>query len=388
MEKNKRTSILILSTIGLILAIELCVVYFNANFVPNAAPSICAINDTMNCDEVARTQYSQFLGIPLSLWGVCLYLFIIFMCFVDKLQNIKFLSILKVFKNPKSYIFCISLLSFIISMCLAGISIFKIHSVCIFCLMTYIVDLLIALVSKTYGQGIFKELKDSVSDFIEAIKVPQNLFWFVLVVILGISIVTYTAISKVLTPNLLHKDAFSIHSAKGNVLGNPDADIVVHEYVDFNCQGCFLATLFLHRIVNEIENVRVEQHTLPLEKVCNQNMKNEGHKSSCIKAQYAHASAKQNRYWDMVNILFFNDEVTEEDKILELAKKQRFNIDKLKEDANSEEVMKEIQDGIQEADSKQITGTPTIFIGIRRLDGIGTYPDLKNIIIEQGGREK
>ncbi len=388
MENKKRLSILILSIIGLLLTIELCVVYYNANFVPNADPSICAINDTMNCDEVARTKYSQFLGIPLSLWGFCLYLFIILMSFVDKLQNIKGFGILKVFKNPASYIFCISLLSFIISMFLGGISIFKIHSVCIFCIMTYVIDLLIALTAKSYGEGLFKELKDSIKDFTEAIKVPKNLFWFSLVVILGAAIVTYTSVSKVLTPNLLHKNAFSINGARGNILGDPNADVVVHEYVDFNCQGCFLATLFLHRIINEVDNVRVEQHTLPLEQICNPNMQSEGHKSSCIKAQYARAAAKQNKYWAMVNLLFFNDEVTDENKILELAKKHRFNIEKLKNDAHSQEIMDEIKDSIADADSKEIVGTPTIIIGMRRLDGIGSYPDLKAIIIEQGGREK
>ena len=89
MNKTQRISTTLLSLIGLALSIELCIVFYNANFAQNAAPSICAINEMFDCDSVAKTSYSQFLGIPLALWGVCLYLFFLFMTYVDKIQNIK-----------------------------------------------------------------------------------------------------------------------------------------------------------------------------------------------------------------------------------------------------------------------------------------------------------
>ena len=92
MNKAKRITLTLLSLIGLALSIELCVVYFNANFITDAVPSVCAINEAVDCDSVAKTQYSQFLGVPLSLWGILLYLFFLFMTYVDKLQNIKFFS--------------------------------------------------------------------------------------------------------------------------------------------------------------------------------------------------------------------------------------------------------------------------------------------------------
>ncbi len=132
MSHTRRIILTLLALIGLGLAIELCFVYYSANFMENAAPSICAINDLMDCDGVAKTSYSQFFGVPLSLWGVLLYIFFLFMTYVDKIQNIKFFEFFKVFKNPLSYIFTIALLSFIISMILGGISVLKINSICIF----------------------------------------------------------------------------------------------------------------------------------------------------------------------------------------------------------------------------------------------------------------
>ena len=393
MIKNNRIAITILSLIGLALSIELCIVFYNANFAVNAAPSICAINDAFDCDSVAKTQYSQFLGVPLSLWGVCLYLFFLFMTYVDKIQNVKFLGFLKVFKNPASYIFVIGIFSFIISMILGCISILKINSVCIFCFMTYFVNLLIGLTAKEWGSGPLFEIKNSINDFVEAIKVPRYAFWFSMVVLLAASILTYTSVSNVLSPQMIKKQlwskSFNNYSkyTDGNVMGPKDAQLVIHEYIDFNCQACFMANLYMHRIIAEFDNVKVVQHVLPLEKSCNHNMRHDGHKNSCIKAKYALAAAKQNMYWQMSDVLFL-DSPNDEKEIIEQARLLEFDIKKLKEDAHSDVVSEEIKNSILDADSKEINATPTIYIGIKKQLGVGSYPDLKQVVIQQGGKEK
>lgn len=388
----KKILIILLSLAGLALATELCIVYYNANFAIDAPPSICAISETMDCDGVAKTIYSQFLGIPLSLWGVFLYLFFLFMLFVKNISNIKFLGFLKVFKNPLAYIFCISLFSFIISMCLGYISVIKINSICIFCFMTYIIDLLIALVAKDWKQNILFEIRTSINDFIEAIKIKKYALSFFFVVLIGCSILTYTTMTNILTPQIAKRNEMVkyINEYKdivdGRTMGNPNAELVIDEFIDFNCGGCFMANLYLHRIMKEFDNVKVTQHVLPLEKSCNHNMQIEGHKNSCIKAKYALAAAKQNKYWQMSDLLFAESPETEKE-IIEEARLLDFDIKKLKEDAHSKEVEQEIKDSIKLADSKQINGTPTIYIGLRKILGINSYPNFKQIIIEQGGRE-
>ena len=393
MNIGKRIAITILSLIGLALSIELCIVFYNANFVVDAAPSICAISETMDCDSVARTSYSQFLGVPLSLWGVCLYLFFLFMTYVDKLKNIKFLGFLNVFKNQSSYIFCVATLSFVISIILGCISVLKINSICIFCFITYLVDLLIALISKDWKCWLITEIKTSIADFKEAISVPKYAFWFTLIVLLAASVLTYTSVSNVMSPQMIKKSlwekTFKNYDkiTNGKVMGPENAEITIHEYIDFNCPGCFYANLYLHRIVDEFENVKVEQHILPLAQACNHNMQHEGHTTSCLKAQYAIAASKQNRYWEMSDYLFL-EAPDNEKQILEVARLLNFDIKKLKEDANSEEIKKEIENGVLDADSKEIVGTPTLFIGMRKEVGVGSYPELKQIIIEEGGKEK
>ncbi len=393
MSRNKKIIILILCLIGLGLSFELCRVFYNANFSENPVKSICAINDMFDCDAVAKTSYSQFLGIPLSLWGVILYLFVLFMLFVDKIKNIKGLGFLAVFKNPLSYIFCVSLLSFCISMVLGCISVFKINSVCIFCFMTYLIDFLIAVTAKDWKNGIFYEIKNSVSDFLEAIKVRRYAFWFILVMMLFASVLVYTSQSNVLSPQILKRNMmikeFSQYKniVNNNVMGPSDADVVIDEFIDFNCGGCFIANLYLHRIVSEFENVKVVQHNVPLDITCNPKMQYEGHKNSCLKSKYVIAAGKQNKYWQMSDILFLQGPENEKE-ILEKARLVDFDIKKLKEDANSEEVNEEIKKSLKLAEEKDISGTPTIYIGMKKFLGVNSYPDFKNIVKEAGGRLK
>ena len=392
MNKSKRIILTILALIGLTLAIELCVVYYNANFVVDAKPSICAINDMMDCDGVARTGYSQFFGIPLSLWGVFLYLFFLFMTYVDKLREVKFFPILKVFKNPASYIFCIALFSFVISMILGCISVFKINAICIFCFMTYLVNLLIAIAAKTKGISIIEEVKICISDFIEAIKVKKNAFWFALLVLAAVSTLAYTTVSNIFSPQIIKQNQLRNQSriykglVNGNEMGKDDAPLIINEYIDFNCHGCFMAHLYLHRIMDEFSNVKIIQHQVPLEQACNHNMQHEGHKTSCLKTSYALAAAKQNKYWEMADILFFDAPSTEKE-IIENARLLDIDVKKLKEDAHSEEIKEEIQKAVQDADNNQVEATPTLVIGMNKLMGVGSYPEFKQKIIELGGIE-
>lgn len=393
MSKFRRILLTLLPLIGLVLSIELCVVYYNANFVVDAQPSICAINESIDCDGVAKTAYAQFFGVPLSLWGIILYLFFLFMTYVDKLQNMKGFGILKVFKNPLSYIFCVALFSFCVSMTLGAISVAKINSICIFCFMTYIVNLLVAIASKSKDFTVVQAVKNSIFDFVEAIKVKRNAFWFFLLVLLAITVLSYTTVSDVLTPQIAKQKQLKQYTknynllADGNTLGSSNADVTIHEYIDFNCGGCFMAHVYLHRIINEFSNVKIIQHNLPLEKTCNHNMRHDGHKTSCLKASYALAAKKQNMYWQMADILFAASPENEKE-IIEEARLLDFDIKKLKEDANSEEIKNEIVSSIADADSKQVDGTPTLFIGMRKIVGAGSYPEMRNIVIEQGGKLK
>ena len=114
----KSASIIILVVIGFVLSIELAKIYYSANFDQYALPSFCSISDFVDCDGVAKTTESQFLGVPLAYWGIFLYSFILLLMGADKLKNIKLFKFMEVFKNKYHYIASLGLISFVISMIL------------------------------------------------------------------------------------------------------------------------------------------------------------------------------------------------------------------------------------------------------------------------------
>ena len=89
----------------------------------------------------------------------------------------------------------------------------------------------------------------------------------------------------------------------------------------------------------------------------------------------------------MSDLLFITAPETEKE-IIEEARLLDFDIKKLKEDANSEIVKEEIKQSIAEADSNEVFGTPTLFVGLKRQTGVNSYPELKQLVIEQGGKLK
>ena len=214
-----------------------------------------------------------------------------------------------------------------------------------------------------------------------------------MIVLAGISTLCYTTVSNIFSPQVIKQNELKNQSklyegiVNGNEMGSDDANVIINEYIDFNCHGCFMAHLYLHRIMSEFSNVKVIQHQVPLEQACNHNMQHEGHKTSCLKTSYALAAAKQNKYWEMADILFFNAPSTEKE-IIENARLLDIDVKKLKEDANSEETKEEIKAAVQDADNNLIDSTPTLIIGMNKLIGVGSYPDFKQAIIALGGIEK
>ena len=400
MNTAKRITLTILALIGLVTSIKLSFIYWDANFNPYALSSFCSINDLIDCDGAAKTTHSQFFGIPLAFWGVFLYFVFLILTFADKFKDIeikgfKIFGFLEVFKKPESYICALGIIAFLISMTLAGISIFEIKKICILCFFTYLLNLLIGIIGKPKDENIFQVFATSFKDFIAALKIKKYAITFIILVIAAAGVLVYTEISDVLAPQVKMQKELEYYSkpdekyqTTGNILGERDAKLVVHEYTDYQCPFCFVLNTMMLRSVNELKNLKVVHHNLPLDKECNPALPGQMHPGSCLMAKYAIAAGYQGKYWDM-NALLFDKEFQGEESILNNAKSIRgLNIDKLQKDAHSEKVMNELQKEIDEANSIGIDGVPAIRINIETHVGIMPYEQLKDKLIKAGAVER
>jgi len=391
----KKIAIFLLAIIGFITTIKLAIIYYDSNFNPYALPSFCSINQYIDCDGVAQTVHSQFLGIPLAYWGMFLYVFIMFLLVVDKLKEIKFLGFLKVFKNPLAYISALGLVSFILSMILAGVSIFEIKKVCLLCVFTYTLNLFIAVIATDFKAGILNSFKLSISDFTEALKVKKYLASFIALILLAVGTLAYTSLSYCFTPQVKRYNSIKPYvdmktnpfKGSGNVLGDANGKLTVYIYTDYRCPLCKTYNLITSRAAEELGGFKVIHKNLPLDMDCNKYLPSPFHEGSCMMARYSIAAENQGKLWDL-NSELFEKQPKDEDAVLKLAKSMGFNTIKLKEDANSDKTREELAKEIEDATALKIDGTPTIVINGKTYTGIKPYYELKDILIEAGAFER
>ena len=381
---NSKYTICLLAFLGLWISVELCYIYFNANFVPNSGASFCSINTVIDCDAVARTAFSSFLGVPWAVYGICFYLFVMFLTLFP-FEKIEFF---KNFKNTQSYIFTLSSFAVINSVILWTISTMVIHKICLLCYILYGVNLFLLVFSKI-GKPVVSHYKDSFNDLINIISDKRWLVIVFLFVLISIATLITINITKIFIPavnNNIQEQNMSSVSGKtyqphGNILGAKNAKLVIHEYTDFQCPYCSISNSMMYRLVNEVPGVRVEHHDFPLNKQCNPLVKASSHQYSCLAIYYARAAKKQGKYWDYITLLFDNQENLPESKLIELAKSINLDTEKLKKDAYSPEVKEGLASDIDRAGSLNVTATPTYFIGIKKYEGLMPYPELKDTVL-------
>lgn len=393
--KTKNISSIILSIIGLLVSIKLCLIYYKVNFTSSTTPSFCSINSFIDCDGAARTPYSQLLGVPLSLWGVLMYLFLLFIFYVPELKQSKYLKFLEVFKNPDSYAALLSILYSAGSLVMAGISLFVIHEICILCCVTYLINFILIFTTRTKN-SIKQNVITAFNDFKDALKEPKYLISFALICILGAGALTYTTLSNKMTPQVVKMQEYkqilaykkNDFKVSGNVLGDPKAKIIINEYTDYECPFCSISNSMFHKLVSELDNVLVIHHNYPLDRSCNPYLTVDIHQHSCMMSRYALAAKNQGKFWDMSSALFENQENITEARVIELARELGLNIDKLRSDAESEKIKQEIQTEILNAHKNKIQATPTFMIGLEKQEGVMTYEQLKEKIIKMGATPK
>lgn len=401
MEKNeidktlvKKILILFFAFIGFLTTIKLAFIYYDANFDPYALPSFCSISEFVDCDGVAQTIHSQFFGVPLAYWGMFFYLFIIFMMFVDKLKNIKFLKFLEVFEHPFMYICSLGIISFMISIFLATLSIFEMKKICILCFFTYFLNLLIAIIAGL-NIGLFESFKVSAQDFINALKRKKYLISFLGLALIAGAVLTYTTKSYIFTPQVRYYDGVKKYAEmkvnpykfSGNVMGDANAKTIIYIYTDYRCPICKAFNVMISKATKEVKGIKIVHKNFPLDNACNKSILTPFHVGSCMLSRYAIAAEDQGRFWD-INSKIFDTQPKDEKDMLKLAKSMGFDTVKLKADANSAATKEKINQDIDAAIKLKINGTPTMVINGVVYTGIKPYGELKGILMRAAAGEK
>lgn len=382
LSKLSKPALTVVALIGLLISVELSIIYFNANFNSGSAPSFCSINEVIDCDAVSKTTFSRFLGVPLSLWGFGFYSFILLIL----LFPFHKFELFKEFKHPKSYVFTLASLSIVVSVIMAYVSSFVIQKICVLCHALYFANFLLFLLCLT-GHSIKDLYKNTFTDLKNILSDKKWVITAIVSALAGIIIVSLINIYQPFTPPKKVKEPEQVnHNYKigeiGNILGSKQAQIVIKEFTDYECPFCSVSHKMMLQLTSEVKGVRVEHYDFPLNSGCNSTVKGKSHKNACIAAYYAKAARKQGKFWDLATLFFENQSDLSEENILKLAQTINLDIEKLKKDAYDPELKKEVEKDFKKAESFGVYGTPSYIIGIKKYEGIMPYHELKRRIQE------
>jgi protein-disulfide isomerase len=154
-----------------------------------------------------------------------------------------------------------------------------------------------------------------------------------------------------------------------SVAGNPDGDITVVEFFDYNCGYCKRGLADVVKLVESDPKVRVVFKELPILS-----------KGSEQAAHVALAAKKQGKYWEVHKAMLGAKGHLDEASSLRIAEKLGLDMDKLKADMASPEVKTEIAQSEALAKKMGVNGTPHFLIGDRAIPGApeDLYQQLSN----------
>ncbi|MFW5967613.1 MAG: DsbA family protein [Persicimonas sp.] len=142
--------------------------------------------------------------------------------------------------------------------------------------------------------------------------------------------------------------------------GADDPEVVVVEFADFECPHCKMASQVLTNIAEEYDDeVAVYFKFFPLQPQGNAE----------LAARASVAAHKQDRFWQMHDLIFENQRSLSRDKLMQFARRIGLNVDKFKEDMEGEEAKSLVQRDKAEGQKAEITGTPAVFIDGQRHTG-------------------
>src|SRR5258705_3367623 len=163
-------------------------------------------------------------------------------------------------------------------------------------------------------------------------------------------------------------------NANDHHLGNVDATITLVEYGDFQCTYCKHAHPLIKRLLKERSNdLHVVFRNFPLQEI---------HPHAYTAAITAEAAGKQDKFWEMHDLIFENQDKLNTKFLLSLGEDIDLDMKQFAKDSKSNSLQNKIETDFESGIRSGVNGTPTFFInGIKLLTYDETYESLLDAVL-------
>ncbi len=171
--------------------------------------------------------------------------------------------------------------------------------------------------------------------------------------------------------------------ANDHIKWSSDKKNLLIEYSDFQCPACQNA----HNVLKTIEasgsadfsitkKVTFVYRHFPLSQI---------HNKANVAAYAAEAAGKQDKFWEMTDLLFDNQQTWKEsnnpqqEDFVNYAKELKLDVDRFKKDSDSTEVKNRVNQDLREAEQMGVNSTPTFFLNGQKVV-VNSYNEFKTLL--------
>lgn len=364
--------VLLLAVSGIAVSVELTRIHVSTHTDPEFH-SVCALSEEVNCETVALSPYSVFLGLPVSVWGIIGYLFLAGLVMSGLIAR-------RLHDTwPYGGLLLLSLFFFSGSAVLAYLSLFKIDSVCLFCAASYVINTavlilaVLALVRRRLHP--LKAVAADVEAMFRRPFLPAGLA-LLFAGAVGGSEVGVTPYWGGVGWDDLPELPTGVDEEGHHWIGARKPVVTIVEYSDYECPHCRRA----HRNTRVLaarypDKVRLYHRHLPLDASCHPRLKREFHRFACHFSKAAECAGAQGKFWEMNDALFsIQNRIKSEDVDVSLLAVQ-IGLDRsaFKQCVNSDEPMAGIREDLDAAMALGLRGTPTYLMNGKK--HVGQVPE-------------
>ncbi|CUH98365.1 DsbA family protein [Leisingera aquaemixtae] len=153
------------------------------------------------------------------------------------------------------------------------------------------------------------------------------------------------------------------------VLGNPEGDVTVVEFFDYNCPYCRRAMASVQGLLKDDANIRLVYREWPI--------LGDG---SVFAARAALASRKQGKYEEFHWALMGMQGRATEAAVIRIARETGLDVEQLRQDMDAPEVEEHIATSMALSRKLGFNGTPSFVIGENLIPGFVEQPQLQELV--------
>ncbi len=358
----------------------------------------CSGSGAFNCHAVTAGPWGSVLGAPLSLWGLIGYIVVLALSLLAKQSD-------EWGAQAMTLLFLAATAFLAVDLVLFTVMAVVIRYFCLFCLLTYLVNLLLFVVTLRSMRGGWQRFPERAQAALRALmpshrRPATSLFWaIVLLGVFGGSALhastlyvgrgTLAGLEGRVRGFLAAQGRVQVSTTGSPRKGSERAAFQIVEFSDFLCPACQRASKFNTIVLaNHRRDAAMTFKHYPLDNSCNSHVSRTLHPGACTVAAASACAQFQGKFWQFHDHVFQTGPDYKVSQIEPDAMLVGLDMPRFKACLSSGEGLAVVKRDISDGVKAQVTSTPTYVInGVKISGGLppGTFDELLRTMKEMPG---